>query len=173
MPEGIAENGLRSFKAGWTKGQRKHVASPKNLDLHDSLRYASTRVSFDGAHPIATRSSTSFFLSDWIEASAPVSRMFGAQLNARTKILRTSSPAKHTRLHTSSFIRPKEIQSMLRHSRLATTHRRYMQEIPRVKVTVEAINQELRLRPKQVETAEASSNFRPISGRARRAGPAK
>jgi len=62
---------------------------------------------------------------------------------------------------------------MLRHSRLATTHRRYMQEIPRVKVTVEAINQELRLRPKQGETAEASSNFRPISGRARRAGPAK
>jgi len=40
-----------------------------------------------------------------------------------------------------------------------------MQEIPEsVKVTVEAINQELRLRPKQAETAEASSNFEPISG---------
>jgi len=60
---------------------------------------------------------------------------------------------------------PKDIQGLLRHSRLATTTDVYMQEIPEsVKVTVEAINQELRLRPKQAETAEASSNFEPISG---------
>jgi len=49
---------------------------------------------------------------------------------------------------------PKDIQGVLRHSRLATTTDVYMQEIPEgVKATVEAINKELRLKP---ETAEAS-----------------
>ena len=52
---------------------------------------------------------------------------------------------------------PKDIQSMLWHSRLATTTDVYVQEIPEsVKATVGAINKELRLRPKLVETAEAS-----------------
>jgi integrase len=49
---------------------------------------------------------------------------------------------------------PKDIQTLLRHSRLATTTDVYMQEIPEsVKATVAAINQELRLKP---ITAEAS-----------------
>ena len=49
---------------------------------------------------------------------------------------------------------PKDIQSVLRHSRLATTTDVYMQEIPEsVKATVEAINKELRLRP---QAAKAS-----------------
>jgi integrase len=49
---------------------------------------------------------------------------------------------------------PKDIQSVLRHSRLATTTDVYMQEIPEsVKAAVEAINKELRLRP---EIAKAS-----------------
>jgi len=49
---------------------------------------------------------------------------------------------------------PKDIQSVLRHSRLATTTDVYMQEIPEsVKATVEAINKELRLTP---QLAEAS-----------------
>jgi integrase len=49
---------------------------------------------------------------------------------------------------------PKDIQSLLRHSRLATTTDVYMQEIPEsVKATVQAINKELRLKP---QTAEAS-----------------
>jgi hypothetical protein len=49
---------------------------------------------------------------------------------------------------------PKDIHSLLRHSRLATTTDVYMQEIPEsVKATVEAINRELRLKP---QTAEAS-----------------
>lgn len=49
---------------------------------------------------------------------------------------------------------PKDIQGVLRHSRLSTTTDVYMQEIPEsVKATVAAINQELRLKPK---TAEAS-----------------
>ena len=45
---------------------------------------------------------------------------------------------------------PKDIQGLLRHSRLATTTDVYMQEIPEsVKATIEAINRELR-RPSQV-----------------------
>jgi integrase len=49
---------------------------------------------------------------------------------------------------------PKDIQGVLRHSRLSTTTDVYMQEIPEsVKATVGAINKELRLKP---ETAEAS-----------------
>ena len=49
---------------------------------------------------------------------------------------------------------PKDIQGVLRHSRLSTTTDVYMQEIPEsVKVTVAAINKELRLKP---QTAEAS-----------------
>jgi integrase len=49
---------------------------------------------------------------------------------------------------------PKDIQGLLRHSRLSTTTDVYMQEIPEsVKATVAAINKELRLKPK---TAEAS-----------------
>ena len=49
---------------------------------------------------------------------------------------------------------PKDIQGVLRHSRLSTTTDVYMQEIPEsVKATVAAINKELRLKPK---TAEAS-----------------
>ena len=40
---------------------------------------------------------------------------------------------------------PKDIQGLLRHSRLATTTDVYMQEIPEsVKATIEAINRELR-----------------------------
>jgi integrase len=43
---------------------------------------------------------------------------------------------------------PKDIQALLRHSKLATTTDVYMQEIPEsVKATVIAINQELRLQP--------------------------
>jgi len=43
---------------------------------------------------------------------------------------------------------PKDIQGVLRHSRLATTTDVYMQEIPEsVKAVVGAINQELRLKP--------------------------
>jgi len=42
---------------------------------------------------------------------------------------------------------PKDIQALLRHSRLATTTDVYMQEIPEsVKATVEAISKELRLK---------------------------
>src|SRR2546425_45500 len=49
---------------------------------------------------------------------------------------------------------PKDIQGVLRHSRLSTTTDVYMQEIPEsVKATVGAINKELRLKP---QTAEAS-----------------
>ena len=49
---------------------------------------------------------------------------------------------------------PKDIQGVLRHSRLSTTTDVYMQEIPdSVKATVAAINQELRRKP---QTAEAS-----------------
>lgn len=49
---------------------------------------------------------------------------------------------------------PKDIQGVLRHSRLSTTTDVYMQEIPEsVKATVAAINKELRLKP---QTAEAS-----------------
>jgi integrase len=49
---------------------------------------------------------------------------------------------------------PKDIQGVLRHSRLSTTTDVYMQEISEsVKATVAAINKELRLKPK---TAEAS-----------------
>jgi integrase len=48
---------------------------------------------------------------------------------------------------------PKDIQSVLRHSRLATTTDVDMQEIPEsVKATVEAINRELRLKPETAET---------------------
>ena len=46
---------------------------------------------------------------------------------------------------------PKDIQGLLRHSRLATTTDVYMQEIPEsVKATIEAINKELR-KPQQAE----------------------
>lgn len=49
---------------------------------------------------------------------------------------------------------PKDIQGVLRHSRLSTTTDVYMQEIPEsVKATVAAINKELRLKP---QAAEAS-----------------
>jgi hypothetical protein len=49
---------------------------------------------------------------------------------------------------------PKDVQGVLRHSRLATTTDVYMQEIPEsVKATVAAINKELRLTP---QLAEAS-----------------
>jgi integrase len=49
---------------------------------------------------------------------------------------------------------PKDIQSVLRHSRLATTTDVYMQEIPEsVKATVEAINKELRLTPYLAEAS--------------------
>ena len=49
---------------------------------------------------------------------------------------------------------PKDIQGLLRHSRLATTTDVYMQEIPEsVKATVEAISKELRLKS---ETEEGS-----------------
>ena len=49
---------------------------------------------------------------------------------------------------------PKDIQGVLRHSRLSTTTDVYMQEIPdSVKATVGAINKELRLKP---QAAEAS-----------------
>ncbi|HLJ88671.1 MAG TPA: tyrosine-type recombinase/integrase [Candidatus Angelobacter sp.] len=49
---------------------------------------------------------------------------------------------------------PKDIQSLLRHSRLATTTDVYMQEIPEsVKATVAAINQELRLKPAKAEAS--------------------
>jgi integrase len=49
---------------------------------------------------------------------------------------------------------PKDIQGVLRHSRLSTTTDIYMQEIPEsVKATVGAINKELRLKP---QAAEAS-----------------
>jgi integrase len=55
---------------------------------------------------------------------------------------------------------PKDIQSVLRHSRLATTTDVYMQEIPEsVKATVAAINRELRLKPDG--RAEAFWIFRP------------
>jgi len=47
---------------------------------------------------------------------------------------------------------PKDIQGVLRHSRLSTTTDVYMQEIPEsVKATVAAINRELRLKPKTAE----------------------
>jgi len=49
---------------------------------------------------------------------------------------------------------PKDIQSILRHSRLATTTDVYMQQIPEsVKATVAAINQELRLKPAMAEAS--------------------
>lgn len=49
---------------------------------------------------------------------------------------------------------PKDIQSVLRHSRMATTTDVYMQEIPEsVKSMVEAINKELRLKPKLAEAS--------------------
>ncbi len=49
---------------------------------------------------------------------------------------------------------PQDVQSVLRHSRLATTTDVYMQEIPEsVKAMVGAIDKELRLKP---EMAEAS-----------------
>jgi integrase len=49
---------------------------------------------------------------------------------------------------------PKDIQALLRHSRLATTTDVYMQEIPEsVKAMVEAISKELRLKS---ETEEGS-----------------
>ena len=49
---------------------------------------------------------------------------------------------------------PKDIQSVLRHSRLATTTDVYMQEIPEsVRATVAAINQELRLKPAMAEAS--------------------
>jgi integrase len=49
-------------------------------------------------------------------------------------------------------VTPKDIQGVLRHSRLSTTADVYMQEIPEsVKATVGAINQELRLKAKTVE----------------------
>jgi hypothetical protein len=49
---------------------------------------------------------------------------------------------------------PKDIQGVLRHSRLSATTDVYMQEIPEsVKATVGAINKELRLKP---QAAEAS-----------------
>ncbi len=49
---------------------------------------------------------------------------------------------------------PKDIQALLRHSRLARTTDVYMQEIPEsVKATVEAISRELRLKS---ETEEGS-----------------
>jgi integrase len=47
---------------------------------------------------------------------------------------------------------PKDIQGLLRHSRLATTTDVYMQEIPEsVKATVEAISKELRLKSQSKE----------------------
>jgi integrase len=47
---------------------------------------------------------------------------------------------------------PKDIQALLRHSRLATTTDVYMQEIPEsVKATVEAISKELRLKSEMEE----------------------
>jgi len=47
---------------------------------------------------------------------------------------------------------PKDIQGLLRHSRLATTTDVYMQEIPEsVKATVEAISKELRLKSESEE----------------------
>jgi integrase len=49
---------------------------------------------------------------------------------------------------------PKDIQGVLRHSRLATTTDVYMQEIPEsVKATVGAINRELRLKPQGAEAS--------------------
>ena len=49
---------------------------------------------------------------------------------------------------------PKDIQGVLRHSRLSTTTDVYMQEIPEsVKATVGATNNELRLKPKAAEAA--------------------
>jgi integrase len=49
---------------------------------------------------------------------------------------------------------PKDIQGVLRHSRLSTTTDVYMQEIPEsVKATVAAINQELRLKPLAAEAS--------------------
>lgn len=47
---------------------------------------------------------------------------------------------------------PKDIQALLRHSRLATTTDVYMQEIPEsVQATVEAISKELRLKSEMEE----------------------
>ena len=49
---------------------------------------------------------------------------------------------------------PKDIQGVLRHSRLSTTTDVYMQEIPEsVKATVGAINKELRLKPKMAKAS--------------------
>ena len=49
---------------------------------------------------------------------------------------------------------PKDIQGVLRHSRLSTTTDVYMQEIPEsVKTTVGAINKELRLKPRMAEAS--------------------
>ena len=49
---------------------------------------------------------------------------------------------------------PKDIQGVLRHSRLSTTTDVYMQEIPEsVKTTVGAINKELRLKPQTVDAS--------------------
>jgi integrase len=60
---------------------------------------------------------------------------------------------------------PKDIQSVLRHSRMATTTDVYMQEIPEnVKATVAAIDQELKLIRQQFPRFPA--NFRLKQGEA-------
>jgi len=65
----------------------------------------------------------------------------------------SGDPANHCNTGSKKGT-PKDIQSVLRHSRLATTTDVYMQEIPEsVKATVEAINRELRLKPPAAEAS--------------------
>ena len=56
----------------------------------------------------------------------------------------------------------KDVQGLLRHSRAATTTDVYMQEIPEsVRATVEAVNKELRKKPKRAESSKRVVNLRP------------
>ena len=56
----------------------------------------------------------------------------------------------------------KDIQGVLRHSRMATTTDVYMQEIPEsVQKTVDAISEELRLLPNLEEVRFGTSDLRP------------
>ena len=60
----------------------------------------------------------------------------------------------------------KDVQGLLRHSRAATTTDVYMQEIPEsVRATVEAVNKELRKKPKRGKSGKRVANLRPNAPR--------
>jgi hypothetical protein len=83
-----------------------------------------------------------------LEEDAEVGRGLGtakADLSLIRRTIATLAQKKGT---------PKDVQSVLRYSRLAATTDVYMQEIPEsVKATVEAINKELRSTPQLVEAS--------------------